>query len=150
MSLNLLNFHKPFLAKKVLFICLRNFRSCSFLGRILLFSFTMSKLQALWKFLVCDTSATKLLVAKPPRIDRTTRVIKQNINRMLHSKNFQFYCSNLATPPFASISSSFGKISTKCSKKGGMLATLVKFSQASNSHLSRQQNFVKKRSIHTA
>jgi len=45
----------------------------------------------------------KLLVVKQPRIDRTTRAIKQNINRMLHGKNFQFYCSNLATPPFAVI-----------------------------------------------
>ena len=46
--------------------------------------------------------------------------------------------------------SSFDKISIKCSKKCGMLATLVKFNQASDPHPPRQQKFVKKHSIHTA
>jgi len=46
--------------------------------------------------------------------------------------------------------SSFSKISIKSSKKCGLLATLVKFSQASNPHPPRQQKFVKKHSIHTA
>jgi len=46
--------------------------------------------------------------------------------------------------------SSFSKISIKSSKKSGLLATLVKFNQASNPHPPRQQNFVKKYSIHTA
>ena len=42
-----IKFHKPFLVKKVFFICSRNFRFCSLSGRILSFSFTMSKLQAI-------------------------------------------------------------------------------------------------------
>ncbi|MBS6287296.1 MAG: hypothetical protein KH433_07910, partial [Campylobacter concisus] len=46
--------------------------------------------------------------------------------------------------------SSFSKIYTKSSKKCGLLATLVKFNQASDPHLSRQQKCVKKHSIHTA
>lgn len=43
--------------------------------------------------------------------------------------------------------SSFDKISIKSSKKCDLLATLMKFNQASNPHLPRQQNFVKKHSI---
>jgi hypothetical protein len=39
--------------------------------------------------------------------------------------------------------SSFDKISIKSSKKCDLLATLMKFNQASNSHLPRQQKFVK-------
>lgn len=46
--------------------------------------------------------------------------------------------------------SSFDKISIKSSKNSDLLATLVKFSQASNSHPPRQQKFVKnERSIYT-
>ena len=93
--------------------------------------------------------ATKLFIAKQPRIDRTTRAIKQNIHRMLHGKNFQFYCTNLAAPPFPTYSS-FSKIYTKSSKKCGLLATLVKFNQASDPHPPHQQKFVKnERSIYT-
>ena len=84
-----------------------------------------------------------------PCIDRTTRAIKQNIHRMLHGKNFQFYCTNLAAPPFPTYSS-FSKIYTKSSKKCGLLATLVKFNQASDPHPPHQQKFVKnERSIYT-
>ena len=39
--------------------------------------------------------------------------------------------------------SSFDKISIKSSKKCDLLATLMKFNQASNPHLPRQQKFVK-------
>ena len=77
------------------------------------------------------------------RIDRTTRAIEQNIHRMLHSKNFQFYQPSLATPPFAAVSALLTKFLLNALKKCDLLATLVKFSQASNPHLPRQQKFVK-------
>ena len=59
----------------------------------------------------------KLLISKQPRIDRTTRAIEQNTYRMLHSKNFQSYCTNLATPPFATISALLAKFLLNALKK---------------------------------
>ena len=61
--------------------------------------------------------ATKLFIAKQPRIDRTTRAIKQKYPRITHGKNFQFYCSNLATPPFAAVSALLTKFLLKALKK---------------------------------
>ncbi|MGF7401581.1 hypothetical protein MTT09_00685 [Campylobacter concisus] len=45
---------------------------------------------------------------------------------------------SLATPLFAAISALLTKIYTKNSKKCDLLATLMKFTQASNPHLPRQ------------
>jgi len=36
---------------------------------------------------------------------------------MLHGKNFQFYCSNLAAPPFAAVSALLTKFLLKALKK---------------------------------
>ena len=129
--------------KKVLFICLRNFRSCSLFGRILSFSLTMSKLQVLWKFLSQNSFTANFFIAKQPHIDHTTRAIKQNINRMLHGKSFQFYCSNLVAPPFAVISDLLAKFLLKDIKIAIYSPSWWKFNQASNPHPPRQQNFVK-------
>ena len=109
-SLNLLNFISHFLSKKCFFICLRNFRFCSLSGRILSFSIIMSKLQALWKFLTHNAFAANFIITKQSRINCTTREIK---HRTLHSKNFQSYCTNLATPPFATISALLEKFILK-------------------------------------
>ena len=116
MSLNLLNFISRFLSKKVLFICLRNFRFCSLSGRILSFSFTMSKLQALWKFLSRNSFAVNFFIVK-----QTTHRPHHSCNqakypRISHGKNFQFYCSNLATPLFAAVSALLVKFILKALK----------------------------------
>ncbi len=117
MSLNLLNFISRFLSKKC-FLSAREIlgfarslagfchlallcRSCK---RYENFSLTMHLLQI-------SSSSNK------PRIDCTTRAIEQNIHRMLHSKNFQFYCSNLATPPFAAVSALLTKFLLNALKK---------------------------------
>ena len=149
MSLNLLNFHKPFLAKKVLFICLWNFRFCSFSGRISLFSLTMSKLQALWEFLTHNAFAANFFI------------VKQATHRPHHSCNQAKYQQDaprqklsilLLKPRHFTICrhiGSFDKISIKSSKKSDLFATLVKFNQALNPHSSRQQKFVKTNALYT-
>ena len=116
-SLNLLNFISRFLSKKVLFICLRNFRFCSLSGRILSFSFTMSKLQALWKFLSRNSFAANFFI------------VKQATHRPHHSCNQAKYQQDapqqklsilLLKPRHSTICrhiSYFDKISIKCSKK---------------------------------
>ena len=92
------------------------------------------------KFLARNALATNFFIFKQPHINKHTLV---QPSKSIHGKNFQICCTNLATPPFAAVSASFSKISIKCSKKSGMLATLVKFSQASDPHPPHQQKFVK-------
>jgi len=91
MSLNLLNFISYFLSKKCFLSAWEILGFARFLARFLSFSLIMPKLQALWKFLSHDSFATNFFIAKQSRIDRTIRVIKQNIHSTLHSKNFKFY-----------------------------------------------------------
>ena len=79
------------------------------------------------------------LSSNKPRIDRTTRAIKQKrpqqkLSILLLKPRHSTICRYI---------SSFSKIYTTSSKKGGMLATLVKFNQASNPYPPRQQKFVK-------
>ena len=116
MSLNLLNFISRFLSKKC-FLSAREIlgfarslagfchlallcRSCK---RYENFSLTMHLLQ---------------ISSSPSSHIQTTqlRAIKQNIHRMLHGKSFQFYCSNLATPPFAAVSALLAKFLLKALK----------------------------------
>ena len=107
---------------KLFVVWLVKFRSCSVSSRTSLFSLTMSKLQVLWKFLTHNAPIARLFIFMQSRIDRTT------------------ICHYI---------SSFEKISIKSSKKSGLLATLVKFNQASNPHLPHQQNFVKTNAQYT-
>ena len=90
------------------------------------------------KFFARNAFATNFFIAKQSRIDCTTREIKQKypqdapwqkLSILLHKPRCSTICRRI---------SSFSKIYTKSSKKSGMLATLVKFNQASNSHLPRQ------------
>ena len=130
-------------------IRLRNSRSCSLFGRILSFSLTMSKLQVLWKFLSQNSFTANFFIAKQPHIDDTTPcnqakypqdAPQQKLSILLLKPRHSTICHHI---------SSFSKISIKSSKKCGLLATLVKFNQASNSHLPHQWKFVKnKRSIY--
>ena len=102
------------------------------------------------KFLISEISATKLLITKLPRIDSITLcnqakypqdAPQQKLSILLLKPRRSTICHHI---------SSFDKISIKSSKNNDLLAILVKFSQASDPHLSRQQKFVKKHSIHTA
>jgi len=76
----------------------------------------MPKLQALCKILKVarNASATKLFISKQPRIDKNSSM---QSSKNIHSKNFQFYCSNLATPQFATISALLAKFLLKALKK---------------------------------
>ena len=134
----------------MLFICLRNFRFCSFSGRISLFSLTMPKLQVLWKFLSQNSFTANFFIAKQPHIDDTTPcnqakypqdAPRQKLSILLLKPRHSTICRRI---------SSFDKISIKCSKNSGLLAILVKFNQASDPHLPHQWKFVKnERSICT-
>ena len=90
------------------------------------------------------------LSSNKPRIDRTTRAIKQKYPQDAPRQKLSILLLKPCRSTICHHISSFDKISIKSSKNNDLLAILVKFSQASDPHLSRQQKFVKKHSIHTA
>ena len=94
------------------------------------------------KFLISEISATKLLITKLPRIDSITLcnqakypqdAPQQKLSILLLKPRHFTICRHIG---------SFDKISIKSSKDSDLLATLVKFNQASNLYLPHQQNFV--------
>ena len=138
-------FHKPFLVKKVLCYLLEKFQVLLvFWQDFVIQPYCVEVASAIKISRLRHTCYKASSSSNKPCIDCTTRAIEQNIRRMLHSKNFQFYCTNIAAPPFATMSAFLAKFYTKSSKKCGLLATLVKFNQASNPHPLCQQKFVKK------
>ena len=131
--------------QKVLFICLRNFKFCSLSGRISSFSFTMPKLQALWKIFqnhsqsACYKAFYRQAATHRPHYSCNQAKIskdhpRQKLSILLLKPRHSTICCRI---------SSFDKISIKSSKKSDLLATLVKFNQALNPHSPCQQNFVK-------
>ena len=67
----------------------------------------------------------------------------KNIHRMLHGKNYQIYQPSLATPQFTAVSALLTKFLLNA-LKSGMLATLVKINQVSNSYQHISENLSKK------
>ena len=66
----------------------------------------------------------------------------KNIHRMLHGKNYQIYQPSLATPQFTAVSALLTKFLLNA-LKSGMLATLVKINQVSNSYQHISENLSK-------
>ena len=109
-------FHKPFLAKNALL------SACEILGfaHSLVGFYHLALLCRSYKRYEKSLKSLEMhllqsfLSPSSPCIERTTREIR---HRMLHSKNFQFYCSNLAAPPFAAVSALLTKFLLKALKK---------------------------------
>lgn len=134
---------------KFFVVWLVKFRSCSVGSRTSLFSLTTSKFKRYENFhSQCTYCKALYFYAVTHRLHHSRNQIKypqdasqQKLSILLLKPRRSTICHHI---------SSFDKISIKSSKNNDLLAILVKFSQASDPHLSRQQKFVKKHSIHTA
>lgn len=102
------------------------------------------------KFFARNAFATNFFIAKQSRIDCTTREIKQKYPQDAPWQKLSILLDEPRHTTICHYISSFDKISIKSSKKCDLLATLMKFSQTSNPHLSYQRKFVKTNAVQNA
>ena len=105
MSLNLLNFISRFLSKKCFLSAWEILGFARFLVGFCYLALLCRSYKRYEKFfkITHKAPAKKLLIAKQSRIDRTNRVIKQNIHRSPTAKTFNFTAQTLPLhhlPPY--------------------------------------------------
>ena len=141
MSLNLLNFISHFLSKKCFLSAWEILGFARFLAgfcHLALLCRSCKRYEKFFKF-THKAPVVKLLISKN-RAKYPQDAPQQKLSILLLKPRHSTICRRI---------SSFSKIYTKSSKKSGMLATLVKFNQALNSHLPRQWKFVKTNALYT-
>lgn len=135
-------FHKPFLAKSAFYL-LEKFQALLAFWQDFVIQPYYVEVASAMKFFARNAFAANFFIAKQSRIDRTTREIKQKYPQDAPWQKLSILLDEPRHTTICHYISSFDKISIKSSKKCDLLATLMKFDQTSNSHLPRQQKFVK-------